>query len=94
MFGFRRAVRATHFRLSYKPNTCGTARLGFVVARKYVRRAVWRNRIRRVAREIFRVERENLPHVDLVLRVTCILRDPQRSELRQEFAQLLAGLPK
>ncbi|MBL8473211.1 MAG: ribonuclease P protein component [Rhodocyclaceae bacterium] len=94
VFGYRRAVRGERFRLSYKPNSLGTARLGFVVARKHVRRAVWRNRIRRVAREVFRLERENLPHLDLVLRVTSSLRDPERTELRTEIAQLLARLPK
>jgi ribonuclease P protein component len=42
-------------------------RLGLVIAKKNVRLAVERNRIKRVAREFFRTLPESKPHMDVVL---------------------------
>ena len=46
------------------PNACGSARLGLVIPKKYIRLAVTRNQIKRCVRESFRVQ--NLPGVDIV----------------------------
>lgn len=45
------------------------ARLGLVVAKRLLRRAVDRNLIRRLARESFRLQRAGLPSNDLILRL-------------------------
>jgi ribonuclease P protein component len=45
----------------------GPARLGLAIAKKQVRRAVDRNRIKRIVRETFRRHRARLPGVDLVV---------------------------
>lgn len=44
-----------------------SARLGFIVAKKKIRRAHERNRVKRLARESFRLHRHRLPAVDVVL---------------------------
>ncbi len=86
VFGFRRAIRGQWLMLHYQPRsvsrceqqapaappqTCGqTARLGLVVGKKLLKRAVDRNRLKRVVRENFRLRRSELPPCDLVLRLT------------------------
>jgi len=52
------------------PDACpGGARLGLAVAKRLARRAVDRNRIRRIARETFRLRRPMLLRNDFVLLV-------------------------
>ncbi|SDO39841.1 ribonuclease P protein component [Halomonas shengliensis] len=49
------------------PNGLGHPRLGLVVSKKSLRRAVDRNRIKRLARESVRLQQQRLPAVDIVL---------------------------
>lgn len=49
-----------------RPNGLGYSRLGCVVAKKKVRRAVGRNRIKRVARDTFRRQQQFLVPMDIV----------------------------
>ena len=49
-------------------NDAGLARLGLVIPKRSVRRAVGRNLIRRWAREAFRQRQHHLPTIDIVLR--------------------------
>jgi len=49
------------------PNELGEPRLGLAIAKKHVRHAVGRNRIKRQARECFRLNQTNLPAVDLIV---------------------------
>lgn len=55
------------FRLRYGPNTLGRARLGLAISKRVSKRAVERNRIKRLLRESFRRVRLQLPAVDLVV---------------------------
>ena len=50
-----------------KPNTENAARLGFAIAARVVPRAVDRNRIKRQARESFRLNRSHLAPLDIVI---------------------------
>ena len=54
-------------RLVAKPNNVGTARLGVVVGKRMIKRAVGRNRVKRTIRESFR--HATLPPLDMVVRV-------------------------
>jgi len=65
------------------------ARLGLAVSRKVDRRAVVRNRIRRIAREAFRHARPALPPGDYVLVARREAAQASRAELRAEAAALL-----
>jgi ribonuclease P protein component len=49
-------------------NTCGN-RLGLAIAKKRVKLAVQRNRIKRVVRESFRLNQHDLPPIDMVVMV-------------------------
>lgn len=93
VFAFRRSLRGGPFQLFYRPNGLESARFGVVVGKKFVRQAVKRNRVKRVAREAFRLARSGLPSVDLVLRVMAKRNDVHRGELRREIEAMFAKLP-
>lgn len=71
------------------------ARLGVVVAKRLVRRAVDRNAVKRLVRELFRGMAPGLVKSDYVVRVRSPIRAmkqaAQRAELRDELANLLCG---
>lgn len=48
-------------------NGTGHPRLGLVISKKSARRAVDRNRIKRLTRESFRLQQHRLPAVDIVI---------------------------
>lgn len=60
-------------------------RLGFVLARKHIRRAVQRNRIKRIAREYFRALPQTEPPVDVVLLARKGLDELDNQTLRDEL---------
>lgn len=94
VFAFRKAVRGRYFVLHYRPSEHITARLGVVVAKKLARRAVLRNLIKRMARELFRHTRETLPCHDLILRLNAPALTVKKAELRADMAVLLKRLPR
>lgn len=59
--------QATHFLLRWVESPSGAARLGLAVSRKVSKRAVERNRVKRVIRESFRAQREMLPPLDVLV---------------------------
>ena len=73
------------------PNDAGLARLGLVIPKRAVRRAVRRNLIRRWAREAFRQRQHSLPARDIVLRVHAAA--VSRAEVDAVFDGLAEVLP-
>lgn len=59
-------VGEANFLLLVRCNDLGHARLGLVIAKKKVRRAVDRNRLKRQIRDSFRLQQNLLPAVDVV----------------------------
>ncbi|WP_417596117.1 ribonuclease P protein component [Oceanospirillum sp.] len=55
------------FMILARPNTLPHPRIGQILAKKNLRRAVDRNRIRRLTRESFRLNKHQMPAMDLVL---------------------------
>jgi len=70
-FGRVFAARSTHqnryFRFHHAPSAEPLARLGLAVSRRLARRAVDRNRLKRLVRESFRHHRLDLPALDFVV---------------------------
>ena len=67
VFRLRPAYRTDNFMLYVRPNSLTHARLGVVVAKRLAPRAVTRNMIKRLARELFR--KAELPALDCIVRL-------------------------
>lgn len=96
VFGFRRAIRGKWLMLHYQPRPEGNteARLGLVVGKKQLKRAVDRNRVKRVVREQFRLRRPSLPAVDLVVRLATKPSPLDGKMLADDFLVLLDKLQR
>ena len=68
-FVFQQPFRASLPEISIiaRPNTLQHPRLGLTVAKKYVKRANQRNRIKRICRESFRLQQHLLPDYDFII---------------------------
>lgn len=76
-----------------RPNDLGHARLGLIVARRVEKLAVKRNRIKRLLREQFRLYKQNLPALDMVVRLRCPVTRDDLSEMVKEAKILMVQLP-
>ena len=66
---FKKAIRSSDRMLTIlvAPNDLGYPRLGLAISKKHAKRAVDRNRIKRIIRESFRLNQANLPAADFVI---------------------------
>jgi len=55
------------FLILSRPNTLGHPRLGIIVAKKHVKQACKRNRIKRYTRESFRLKQHKIPAIDAIV---------------------------
>ena len=81
-----------HFSVFVRSNALERSRLGIIVSRKVARRAVDRNRLKRLVREMFRHDRLRLGNHDLVVMAR---RCPPRTgwgSAREELAAVFAQL--
>jgi ribonuclease P protein component len=63
-------VRRSGFSLVFRANAFGVPRLGLIVPKRVFPRAVDRNRMKRVLRELFRARQTRLGSRDILIRVT------------------------
>ena len=92
VFNLRKRIAAPYLVMRYKPNELNRPRLGLIVAKKTAKLAVERNYMRRLLRELFRLNQHDLPAVDLVIQVQKIFEKSQFDVIKQEFAQLTLKL--
>lgn len=69
-------------------------RLGLVIAKKNIKHAVQRNRIKRIIRESFRLHQQQLPNTDMVFLARRGLDALNNNELHQEMAKIWQRLAK
>ncbi|WP_076714040.1 ribonuclease P protein component [Motiliproteus sp. MSK22-1] len=60
-------VSDKHLLILARPNQLSHPRVGLVIAKKHIRLAVHRNRVKRVIRESFRLTSSRLPNLDIVV---------------------------
>ena len=78
--------------MRYRPNEFNAARLGLIVSKKTAKLAVQRNYMRRVLRELFRLNQHQLPAIDLVIQVQKAFEKPAFIAIKQEFENLMLKL--
>ncbi|MGH8162154.1 MAG: ribonuclease P protein component [Gammaproteobacteria bacterium] len=92
VFASGRRVRSRHFMLTAAPGE-SVPRLGMAIGRRYATRAVARNRVKRLVREVFR--HAELPPLDIVVTVRPdAARTPGcelAAELARDFEKLKIG---
>ncbi len=71
----------------YKPNTLPYARLGFAVSKRFLSKAVLRNKIRRVIKESFR-KKTDLPAYDMVVLLNRPCDRQKINQLQKNIEQL------
>lgn len=69
VFADNQRARTDYVMVMARPNGIGHPRLGMVIAKRLLARAVDRNRIKRCVRECFRSVRADLPPCDFVVRL-------------------------
>jgi ribonuclease P protein component len=95
VFRLRPVQRTTHFVLYARQNALPRPRLGVVVAKRLAPRAVTRNTIKRVTRDLFR--QTALPAIDCIVRLAKPVNTKSgpatstalKAMLREELARLL-----
>tara|TARA_R110001599_G_scaffold64023_4_gene179612 strand:+ start:305180 stop:305590 length:411 start_codon:yes stop_codon:yes gene_type:complete len=97
VFRLRPVQRTAHFVLYIRQTNHPHARLGVVVAKRFAPRAVTRNTIKRITRELFR--QTTLPSIDCIVRLSQPVnakKDPAtttglKTLLREELTRLFAA---
>ena len=87
---FNEPARAAnqYFTLLAKPNDLEYPRLGLTIAKKRVKKAVQRNRLKRLARENFRLNRHKIDNIDIVLMVKNGVDELSNEELHKQLTKL------
>jgi len=92
---FKKPIRfgSRHFTILITPSTlpnssCKNNRLGLAIAKKRVKLAVQRNRIKRIIRESFRLNQHELPAIDMVVMVKSGIDQLDNNVINQELAKI------
>ena len=92
VFNFRKRISTQYLAIHYQPNMHQRARLGLVVGKKTAKLSVSRNYMRRVLREFFRTQQQDICHVDLIVRVQKKFSKSDFNQIKQEFDSLINKL--
>jgi len=77
-----------------RPNDEVYPRLGLAIAKKQLQRAVWRNRVKRIAREAFRSHKKELSGYDIVVLGKKGMQEIDNETLRNSFLHLIRKIKK
>ncbi|PCI51667.1 MAG: ribonuclease P protein component [Gammaproteobacteria bacterium] len=92
---FKKPIRfgSSHFTILITPSnlpddSCKNNRLGLAIAKKRVKLAVQRNRIKRIIRESFRLNQHELPAIDMVVMVKSGIDQLDNKEINQQLLKI------
>jgi ribonuclease P protein component len=89
VFAYKCWASGQWFQIYARPNGAGRARLGVVVSKRIMKKAVARNYYKRLARDVFRHEYARLPGLDFVVRPRAQLDAAGAAIARVELVDLL-----
>ena len=92
VFKNRKKLFNKHFIVYFRPNDLKNARVGIIAAKRNVKLAVARNRIRRAIKEQFRANQQSFPAFDIVVIVQNTAGTATKIELQQCLANLFRRL--
>lgn len=86
---FKNPVRSSdrYLTILAVPSEKSFARLGLAISKKNARRAVDRNRIKRLIRESFRLNQHELPAVDLVIMAKPITKSAENKQISHSLQE-------
>ncbi len=90
----RQQVIGRYYLLYYRENEIKHSRLGVVIGKYNVRKAVWRNRLKRVVKEAFRIRKKGLPAFDIVVVAKASSVEAGNKELYQCINKLFTQLER
>ena len=87
---FKNAVPAVspYLTLLARKNNLDHPRIGMAIPKKHIKRAVGRNRIRRIVREHFRHQQHQLPAIDIVVIAKAGIADLSNQEINKILDKL------
>ena len=92
---FKKPIRfgSSHFTILITPSnlpddSSKNNRLGLAIAKKRVKLAVQRNRIKRIIRESFRLNQHELPAIDMVVMVKSGIDKLDNKEINQQLSKI------
>lgn len=93
---YRCIANGNFLQMYAKPNNVGYSRLGLIVAKKVMRRAVERNRVKRILREMFRMNQQHQENkkMDWVLRLRRPIVKTDSVGLTEEAKALMLKLQR
>lgn len=94
VFGERQRIFTPYYIVYHRDNQETHGRLGIVVSKRNARSAVTRNKVKRVAREWFRLQQDALKGIDLVLVARSHAAKATHEELHQCLEKLTSKLLK
>lgn len=83
-----------HWTFIVRPNQLPNARLGLAIAKKQLAKAVWRNRVKRLARETFRQHTKPLCGYDIVVLGRAKMHEVDSETLINSFLHLIRQVKK
>jgi ribonuclease P protein component len=83
-----------HWTFIVRPNNLPYPRLGLAIAKKQLAKAVWRNRVKRLARETFRLHKSRVAGYDIVVLTRHGVQNVDNQTLRNSFLHLLKKVEK
>ena len=87
---FNKPIRfgSKHFTLLVTPNTENKNRIGFAIAKKRVKLAVQRNRIKRLVRESYRLNQHEIPHLDIVIMAKTGIESLENNDIHMQIEKI------
>ncbi|GHF90190.1 ribonuclease P protein component [Thalassotalea marina] len=79
---------SSHFTILITQSNDDNNRLGLAIAKKRVKLAVQRNRIKRLVRESFRLNQHQLPHIEMVVMVKSGIDELDNQQINKQLEKI------